>query len=460
MKVIIIGCTHAGLTAAKEILTNHPETELTIYERNNNFSFSSDGIFLYLKNQVKNLESIFTSSPSKIRQMGAVVRDMHTVLNVDTQKKQIRAVDMQKGIIITDNYDKLIVATGANPRLPAIVGIDNSRVLLCKSFLQAQKIYTMAQSSQRIAIIGAGYAGVEFAESFAQKGYQVDLFQSSDQVLNNYFDVSTSEFVVKLLQKHHVNVHLNTNVTAFTEVTDLIIKLSTSSGDDFLEDMAIVCTGFIPNTRLFAKQLKMEKHGALLLNNYLQTSDPDVYAAGDCAVVHFNPTNKSIYAPLGTNAVRQGFLVSKNIYGNFYPYMGTQTTSALKLFGHNFAMTGLTLKNAKLHGLNAHSTVYQGNWRPDYMPYSEPATLSLVYNRDNRKILGLQLHSKKDLTQSVNTVSLAIQNSNTIDDLSMTDMFFQPNFDQPFNYLNIVAQIAVKHEKAAGFDNPRFTTLY
>lgn len=99
MKVIIIGCTHAGLNAAKEILTNHPETELTIYERNNNFSFSSDGIFLYLKNQVKNLESIFTSSPSKIRQMGAVVRDMHTVLNVDTQKNRFAQLTCKRALL-------------------------------------------------------------------------------------------------------------------------------------------------------------------------------------------------------------------------------------------------------------------------------------------------------------------------------------------------------------------------
>lgn len=460
MKVIIIGCTHAGLTAAKEILLNHPETELTIYERNNNFSFSSDGIFLYLKDQIKNLERIFISSPAEIRQLGAKVRSMHTVLNVNTEKKQLCAANMQTETIITDNYDKLIIATGANPRLPVITGIDNHRVLLCKSYLQAKKIYKMAQSSKKIAIIGAGYAGVELAESFAQRGYEVDLFQSKNQVLDNYFDIPTSEFIVDLLKKHNVNVHLNTNVIAFTDATDSTIMLSTSTADSFLEDMAILCTGFIPNTKLFSKQLKMERHGALLLNNYLQTSDPDIYAAGDCAVVHFNPTNKSIYAPLGTNAVRQGFLVSKNIYGNFYPYMGTQATSALKLFGHNFAMTGLTLANARQNGLNAHSTVYTGNWRPEYMPNSEIVTLTLVYNRDNRKILGLQFNSKKDLTQSVNTVSLAIQNGNTIDDLSMTDMFFQPNFNKPFNYLNLTAQAAVRYEQKAGFDNPRFTTSY
>ncbi|MDV7757434.1 FAD-dependent oxidoreductase [Liquorilactobacillus mali] len=461
MKVIIIGCTHAGLAAAREILKNHPETTLTIYERNNNFSFSSDGIFLYLKNQVKDLADIFISSPKEIRQLGATVREMHNVLSVDTKKHQLRAVDMNTGNIINDTYDKLIVTTGANVRLPAITGIDNRRVLVCKSYLQSKKIYELTQESQKIAIVGAGYVGVELAESLVTKRHvhKVDIFQSQGQILNNYFDIQTSDMIADLLKEHGITVHLNSDVSDFTDESDSTVRLITSNGN-FTEDMAIVCTGFVPNTRLFTGQLAVERHGALLVNSYLQTSDPDVYAAGDCTVTHFNPTNKDIYFPLGTNAVRQGLLVARNIYGHSSPYMGTQATSALKLFDHNFATTGLTLANAKRQGLNAFSVSYTDNWRPKYMPDKEPVMLTLVYDRDNRKILGLQLASKHDITLAVNVVSVAIQNRNTIDDLSFVDMFFQPNYSRPFNYLNLIAQKAVEQEWQAGFSQPRYTYLY
>ncbi|MFT8837761.1 FAD-dependent oxidoreductase [Liquorilactobacillus satsumensis] len=459
MKVIIIGCTHAGLVAAQEILATHPETQLTIYERNNNFSFSTDGIFLSLNKQVKKLENVFVSSPDKIRKLGAVVRENHTVLRVDMERHQVRAVDMKKGKVLVDHYDKLIITTGANVRLPAIAGIDNRRVLLCKNYLQAKNVYEMTKANRRIAIVGAGYAGVELAESLTQNGNEVQLFQAQKRVLNNYFDPESADLAVKLLQEHGVTVHLNTHVKEFADAGATTIRVTTESGQ-FVEEMAIVCTGFIPNTKLFTGQLKMERHGALILNEYLQTSHPDVYAAGDCTAVYFNPLKQTIYAPFGTNAVRQGLLVARNVFGNCEPYMGTQSTSVLPLFGYHFATTGLTLETAKRAGLNALRADYKGIWRPPYMPKTDPVTVSLVYNRDNRKILGLQLHSKQDITQAVNTVSLAIQNNNTIDDLALVDMFFQPNFSRPFNYLNLVAQNAVTQERKHGFGQPRYTHLY
>lgn len=456
MKIIVIGCTHAGTIAATEILKNHPDADVTIYERHNNFSFLSCGIALYLDGQVKRLEDMFYSSPDELRELGATVHDNHDVLKVNAKEHTVQVADMKSGEVFTDTYDKLIMTTGSSVVVPPLFGIDNSRVLLCKNYQQAQAIYNAAQKYHHIAIIGAGYSGTEFAESLSKTGHDVQMFQSRGQILNNYMGKRMSSWAVDLLRDHDITVHLEHRVTAFTGNDDGTLTIETNQGD-FQTDVAIVSTGFVPNTSLLRGQVNIEKHGSLLTNKYMQTSDPDIYAAGDCAMVRFNPTGESAYTPLATNAIRQAMLVAHNVFGNTYPYMGTQATSALKLFGNAVATTGLTLEHAQAYGLNAQEVVYDGTWAPEYLPHTDPLTIILIYNRDNRKILGAQLRSAHDITQSANTISLAIQNNNTIDDLSLVDMLFNPNFDSPFNYLNMVAQLAVEQEREAGFNDARFT---
>ncbi|WP_203650196.1 FAD-dependent oxidoreductase [Secundilactobacillus yichangensis] len=457
MKVIIIGCTHAGTVAATEILKNHPETDLTIYERTDNFSFLSCGISLYLEGQVKRLEDMFYSSPQELRDMGATVHDKHDVLKIDASTHTIQVANMNTGEVFNDAYDKLIMTTGSSVMVPPLYGIDNTRVLLCKNYQQAQAIYKAAQNFHNIAIIGAGYAGVEFAEALSGSGHHVTLFQARSQILNNYVDDDMSNWAVQKLQDHKVDVHLGTEVSAFTGNDDTDqITIETNQGD-FKADIALVSTGFTPNTSLLSGQVDIERHGSFLTNRFLQTSNPDIYAAGDCCMVRFNPTGAPAYTPLASVAIRQGMLVAHNIFDHTHPYIGTQASSALKLYGYALATTGLTLKHALKRGIDADSVTFDGTWRPDYMPSTDRLTIVLVYDKGSRRILGAQLLSKHDITQSANAVSVAIQNNNTIDDLAFVDMLFQPNFDFPFNYLNQVAQLAINQEAAAGRTKPRFT---
>ncbi|KRL20590.1 FAD-dependent oxidoreductase [Lentilactobacillus kisonensis] len=458
MKVVIIGCTHAGTMAAIRILQDHPETELVIYERHQNVSFLSCGISLYLSGEVKRLEDMFYSSPQDLKNLGAVVKTQHEVLRINAKDHRIQVADMTTGKLFEDTYDKLIMSTGSSVALPPIYGIDESKVLLCKDYQQAQAIYDSAKSNKRIAIVGAGYAGTELAESYARTDHEVTLFQRGKQVLNNYVGKELSDQLVKLLADHGIGIHLNHRVTAFRMNKKDELEIETNQGN-FTADLAIVATGFVPNTQLLAGQVQLEKHGAFIVNDYLQTSDPDIYAAGDCAMVRFNPTGKPAYTPLATNAIRQGTLIALNIFNQQYPYMGTQATSAMKLFGYCVATTGLTLENAQRHHIAAEQVIYQGTWRPTYMPSTDPLTIALVYNPENRQVLGAQLCSKHDVSQSANAVSVLIQNNNTIDDMAFIDMLFQPNFDLPFNYLNLVAQKAVDKEWQKGNVTPRHATL-
>ena len=456
MKVIIVGSTHAGTNAALQILRDHPETDVTIYERHDNVSFLSCGISLFLDGQVKHLEDMFYSSPEQLEAAGAKVLTRRNVIKIDSAEKTVDVVNMENGDVSTDTYDKLIMATGSTVTVPPIFGIDEDKVMLCKNYEQAVAINEAAKGNKRIAIIGAGYIGTELAESYARTGHDVQLFQSRDIILNHYVDKSLSDRIVDLLKEQGVQVSLNHRVTSFTGNDDGELVIETNGGD-YTADLAVVCTGFVPNTELLRGQVEMDRHGAIIINDYVQTSNPDIFACGDASVVNFNPTGKPAYTPLATNAVRQGMLAGINVFGNIQRYMGTQATSAMNIFGRTLASTGLTIDHAKEAGLDADQVTFEGTWRPAYMPTTDDLTINLVYNRQNRRILGAQLFSKHEVAQSANAISIAIQNRNTIDDLAFVDMLFNPNFDDPFNYLNLLAQQAVEKEVKRGNNHPRLT---
>ncbi|WP_334329867.1 FAD-dependent oxidoreductase [Companilactobacillus sp. HBUAS59699] len=444
MKVVVVGCTHAGTAAIDQILQDHPGTEVTVYERDDNISFLSCGIALYLGHKVKRLEDMFYSDPSELEKLGAKVFMKHDVLKIDAKNKKLMIENIKTSEVFEDTYDKLIMTTGSYVQVPPIMGIDNSKILMCKSYAQAREIYETAKDHKRIAIVGGGYIGVELAESYANTDHEVTLVQAGDQLLNHYIDKSMSENITKLLRDHGVNVFLNERVSGFSGDDQVVIE---TNKEDHKADLVIVCTGFIANTELLRGQVDMDRRGAIIINEYVQTSDPDIYAAGDACTVNFNPTGKPAYMPLATNAIRQGALAGMNVFGNVQKYMGTQATSGMELFGYTLASTGLTLKNALEWGFNADAVVYHDYYRPSYMPTTEMLTIRLVYDKDNRKILGAQLFSKHEVAQSANTISVMIQNNNTIDDLAFIDMLFQPNYDNPFNYLNLVGQMAVAKER-------------
>ncbi|KRK79199.1 FAD-dependent oxidoreductase [Companilactobacillus nodensis] len=446
MKVIVVGCTHAGTAAVDQILQDHPGTEVTVYERDDNISFLSCGIALYLGHRVKRLEDMFYADPADLEKLGAKVRMKHDVLKIDAKNKKLMVENIKTGDVFEDTYDKLIMTTGSYVQVPPIMGIDNSKILMCKSYAQAREIYETAKNHKHIAIVGGGYIGVELAESYANTDHEVTLIQSNDQVLNHYVDKSMSTNITDLLEKNGVNIFLNERVSGFSGDDQVVIETDKSNHK---ADLVIVCTGFVANTELLRGQVEMDRRGAIVINEYVQTSDPDIYAAGDACTVNFNPTGKSAYMPLATNAIRQGALAGMNIFGNVQKYMGTQATSGMELFGYTLASTGLTLKNALEWGFNAEAVVYHDYYRPAYMPTTEMLTIRLVYDKDNRKILGAQFFSKHEVAQSANTISVMIQNNNTIDDLAFVDMLFQPNYDNPFNYLNLVGQMAVAKEREA-----------
>ncbi|CAI2651832.1 NADH oxidase [Apilactobacillus kunkeei] len=444
MKVIVIGCTHAGTFAVKQILKEHPDAQVTVYERNDNISFLSCGIALYLDGKVKDPQGLFYSNPKELSDLGADVKMLHSVKSVDTDAKTIEVENLDSHDVFTDKYDKLVMTTGSRPVLPPIEGRDNKNVFFCKNWHDAQILFEKAKDHKRIAVVGAGYIGAELAEAFSNHGHETTLINSDSHVLSKYFDKKFTDKIEELYADHNVKLELGVRVQKFSGDDELTL----STGDhDIKADMAILCVGFQPNTELLTGKVDMMDNGAIITNEYMQSSNPDIFAAGDSAAVHFNPSETNEYIPLATNAVRQGILVGKNIEKPTTKYMGTQSSSGLQLYDYALVSTGMTVGMAERKGMKASSVVIEDNYRPEFMPTTEKVLMELVYDPSTRRILGGSLMSRYDISQSANTLSVLIQNKNTIDDLAMVDMLFQPNFDRPFHYLNILGQAAQAQEE-------------
>ncbi|MNB84317.1 NADH oxidase [compost metagenome] len=435
MKVAVIGCTHAGTAAIVNTAQLYPDAEITVYERNDNISFLSCGIALYVGGVVKDPQGLFYSSPEKLAELGVTTKMRHEVIKVDTAAKTLRARNLATGEEFNDTYDKLIMTTGSWPIIPKLEGMDLDGILLSKNYNHSNTIIERAEQVKRITVVGAGYIGVELVEAFQMNGKQVTLIDGEERILSKYLDEEFTAPIQKSLEDHGIKLALGEKVSSFAGENGKVTKVITSKGEHET-DLVILCIGFRPNTELLKGQVDMLPNGAIMVNDYMQTSLPDVFAAGDSCAIHYNPTGQHAYIPLATNAVRMGTLVARNLVENTIPYMGTQGTSGIKIYEDNIAGTGLTEEAAKAEGMEVESVMITDNYRPEFMPTVEEVQLKVVYARGTRRILGAQIMSKMDLTQSINTVSVCIQNRMTVDQLAFIDFFFQPHYNKPWNFLN------------------------
>lgn len=439
MKVVVLGCTHAGTAAILNTVALHKDAQVTVYERNDNISFLSCGIALHVQGVVKDPKGLFYCSPEKLAELGVGTCMKHEVTDVDLAAKKLRVRDLDSGREFEDAYDKLIVASGSWPVEPPIENSKLENVLLCKNYGHAMEIVKRCASARSVAIVGAGYIGTELVEAFKTQGKSVTFIDQMTQVLPRYLDPDVVDVVERLYVEKGVRLAFGRTVKKFVDDGHGKVAGVVTTDGEFEADLVILCVGFRPQTALFKGKLEMLPNGAIRVDEFMRTSHPDVFAAGDCCAVYNNASRQYGYIPLATNAVRMGTLAARNLKAPTTKHMGTQGTSGIKIYDWNIASTGLTELVAKDLGLDYSVSVLEDNYRPEFMPSTEPFLLKLVYEKGTRRILGAQVRSKEDLTQSINTLSVCIQNGMTVDELAFVDFFFQPHYNKPWNFLNTVA---------------------
>ena len=438
-KIVVIGANHAG-TAAINFLTDiSKDNEVVVFDRNTNISFLGCGMALWIGNQIRGSDGLFYSNKEKLEAKGAKVTMEAEITRIDFEKKIVYGTAKgQKPI--EESYDKLILATGSLPILPNLKGMDLENVQQVKIFQNAAEVIEKLKNPaiKNIAVVGAGYIGVELAEAFKRHEKNVVLIDAMDRSLSNYYDPEFTALMDKNLSDHGIQLEYNQKVQEIKGTTK--VEAVVTDKKEYPCDMVVVCIGFRPNTGLGKDTLKTFKNGAYLVNKNQETSMKDVYAIGDCATVFDNSLGETSYIALATNAVRSGVVAAYNASGVPLESIGVQGSNGINIYDLKMVSTGITKETAQKLGIEVEVTDFEDLQRPAFMEHNNPPVkIRIVYNKKTRVIVGAQMASTYDMSMGIHLFSLAIQEKVTIDKLKLLDIFFLPHFNQPYNYITMAA---------------------
>lgn len=455
-KIVVIGANHAGTACINTMLDNFGnENEIVVFDQNSNISFLGCGMALWIGKQIDGPEGLFYSDKEKLEAKGAKVYMESPVLSVDYDKKEVTAlVNGQKHV---ESYEKLIFATGSQPIIPPIKGIEivegNREFKATMENVQFVKLYQNSaevieklrndEGIKRVAVVGAGYIGVELAEAFERLGKEVTLIDVADTCLAGYYDRELSDLMSKNLADHGITLAYGQTVQA-VEGSDKVERIVTDK-ETFDIDMVIMAVGFRPNTDLGAGKIELFHNGAFLVDKKQETSLSGVYAVGDCATIYDNALDDMSYIALASNAVRSGIVGAYNATGHELEGIGVQGSNGINIYDLKMVSTGLTLEKAKAAGYNAVETGFNDLQKPEFIKHdNHEVAIRIVFDKDTRVILGAQIASHEDISMGIHLFSLAIQEKVTIDKLALTDIFFLPHFNKPYNYITMAALTAEK----------------
>jgi len=443
-KVVIIGVNHAGTAAANTILGNYPNSKVVAFDANNNISYLGCGTALYVGRQIPETNVLFYSSKAALEESGAKVHMETTVNEIDFDNKIVKAVN-KDGAAIEETYDKLILATGSKAVRPNIPGVDLEGVHYVKLFQDGQKIDEDLSNPavKTVATIGAGYIGVEIAESVQLRGKKSLLFEKENACLSGYFDKEFSQKMDEVMTKKGIQLQYGETLLEIKSADGKRVSSIVTDKGEYAVDMVILSIGFAPRNEIAGGKLELFKNGAFLVNTNQQTSLPDVYAVGDCATVLNNATGRPDYIALATNAVRSGIVAGHNVCVTDLNSAGVQGSIGIQIYDYKMVSTGLCLERAKREGFVATFVDYTDMQKFGFMPgQNEEVKLRIIYDEKTRKILGAQMASYYDISMGLHMFSLAIAQGFTITELPLLDIFFMPHFNQPFNYVTMAGLTA------------------
>lgn len=438
-KIVVVGVNHAGTSAIRTLLSQNKDHDVVAFDRNDNISFLGCGIALSVSGVVQNVNDLFYSNCNELETLGAEVHMSSDVTRIDTDNKKVTARDLKTGNETTVSYDKLIYAAGSWPVDFNIENNDLENIYVCKLFQHAATLIDKANEPEikSVAVIGAGYIGIELAEAYHQKGKKVTLVDLQERVVPAYFDTEFTDRLQSDIRRSGINLLLNTRVTGYVGNDTGRVKQIVTDHGTHDADLVIQCVGFKPNTELLPEAEKLP-NGALVVDSCMRTSIPDVYAIGDTAAMYHAATHSHRHVALATNAVKGGVVAASQING----MEGVQLpsiagTNAICVFGNMLASTGLSESAARAEDMEVQSSFYVDNDRPEFMNDVEEVGVKLVFEKETLRLVGAQVGSYGSTphTECIFYLSLAIQKGLTLPELAMTDVYFLPHFNKPFNFV-------------------------
>ena len=437
MRLVVIGGNAAGMSAASRVRRRDPSWEVIVLEQTQEVSYGACGLPYYVAGLNDDIDLIRIRRAAEFEKAGVVVKTGCTVTSVDFAAKRVFYKNPQN-VAQEVQYDKLLVATGAAPRIPAIAGVQLPGVFALKTLEQAHALkQAILKKPQNVVIVGGGYIGLELAEAcLLQKIPQVRVVEATDGLLG-VFDPEFGQAVREELESHGVLVHTSEKVLSI-EGTSHVQRIVTDKGS-YAADLVILSIGVCPNTAFLGDEVEKLPNGALVTSPAMETSISDVYAAGDCATVWHRLLDKPAFIALGTNANKQGRLAGDAVLGKTVDFRRALGTSMLRCMNLELAKTGLGQQECERNGIAYRTTTVQTRSHARYYPDPQVLTVKLCYRPDDHVLLGAQIMGAKEAAWRIDTFACAIDQGMTTEELGFLDLGYAPPFASVWDAIAIAA---------------------
>lgn len=441
MKVVVVGGVAGGASAAARLRRLNESAEIIMFERGEYISFANCGLPYYIGGEITDRAALTLQTPQSFHSRFHVdVRINSEVTAIDPKAKQVTVRSKDRGEY-TESYDKLILSPGAAPIRPPMEGADNERVFTLRNIPDTYKIrgYVEEQHPKSAVVVGGGYIGVEMAENLKNAGVDVTIVELADHVIAP-LDYDMACDVHRYLKEKGVGLILQNGVKSIRE-EDGALRLTLSDGE-IDTDLVIMAVGVRPDTAL-AKEagLELNRRGAIVVDEHMLTSDPDIYAVGDAVEVTDFVTGEKAYIPLAGPANKQGRIAADNICGIPTTYKNTQGSAVLKIFDMTVATTGVNERAAKAAGLDYDKVYTFSNSHASYYPGSTGMSIKTLYEKGTGKILGAQIVGFDGVDKRCDVLATAIRAGMTAKDLTELELCYAPPFGSAKDPVNFVGYV-------------------
>ncbi|WNY60480.1 CoA-disulfide reductase [Borreliella bissettiae] len=442
MKIIIIGGTSAGTSAAAKANRLNKKLDITIYEKTNIVSFGTCGLPYFVGGFFDNPNTMISRTKEEFEKTGISVKTNHEVIKVDAKNNIIAVKNQKTGSIFNNTYDQLMIATGAKPIIPPINNINLKNFHTLRNLEDGQKIKNLMDKEEikNIVIIGAGYIGIEMVEAAKNKRKNVRLIQLDKHILIDSFDEEIVTIMEEELIKKGVDLHTNEFVKSL--IGEKKVEGVVTNKNTYQADAVILATGIKPVTEFLENQLKTTENGAIIVNEYGETSIKNIFSAGDCATIYNIVSKKNEYIPLATTANKLGRIIGENLAGNRIAFKGTLGSASIKILSLEAARTGLTEKDAKKLQIKYKTVFVKDKNHTNYYPGQEDLYIKLIYEENTKIILGAQAIGKNGAAIRIHALAIAIYSKLTTNELGMMDFSYSPPFSRTWDILNIAGNAA------------------
>ena len=446
MNYLIIGGVAGGATVAARLRRMDEKANIILFERGKYVSYANCGLPYYIGDTINNREKLFVQTAKGFTDRFRIdIRTEQEVTAIRPDKKEVEIKNLSTGETYTETYDKLVLSPGAEPLRPGIEGIGSKKIFTLRNVPDTDTIknYVNTENPKRAIVVGGGFIGLEMAENLHDLGIQVDVVEMANQVMAP-LDFSMAAIVHRQLTDKGVGLHLEDGVSRFEE-KDGGVTVHLRSGKQIATDMVLLSIGVRPETKL-AKDagLAIGERGGIAVNDYMQTSDADIYALGDAVEVRHLVTGQPALIPLAGPANKLGRIVADNIvFGNKKKYPGSIGTSIAKVFDLTVAAAGANAKLLQRNNIPYISSYTHGASHAGYYPGAVPLSIKILFAPENGKLLGAQIVGFNGVDKRIEMLAQVIQRGGTVHDLAELEHAYAPpssSAKDPVNMAGFVAE--------------------